>query len=219
MKYLKKFNESKRTESDILIEFKNWIIENIKYTDDDILYYFSEFTDTHEWEFDFQLRTRSGNFILSLDDIFYIKNHCIKILNNSRVDCYITFTKDLRDLNSPETFIQLGEELKLFNVGYNQFKNLEEDIERINCKVDNSTFPITIEIEFERVIPTEIIQKFKGELDNIKEEVNKKRNYLSCNFCDGEGSIPCEFCEGEGCEDCVGEGSVICPECLRTGIN
>jgi hypothetical protein len=174
MKYLKRFNahneslfskydESKRTESDILEEFKKWIIENIKYTDDDILYYFSEFTDTHtqngEWEFQFQIEQR---------------NNFKSILLEGRIDCYIQFTKEFSNLNSPETFIQLGEELKLFNVGYNQFKNLEEDIERINCKVDNSTFPITIEIEFEKVIPKEIIQRFKKEMDEVKEEQKEK---------------------------------------------
>lgn len=167
MKYLKKFNESIKNES-VYYRFNNWIKENI--TDEDILYYFSEFTDEFEWEY---------RVIHSIDDINY-KNKIDSFIKNGYVEFEFFFITSIDFKSNASGFIKLGEELKSFHICLNQFKNQEEDIKDMVDKVSIVASPkgerVRIVIRFKKLIPNDIITKFHKELEEEKYKVNRGSN-------------------------------------------
>lgn len=164
MRYLKKFNES-NTITSIIDQFVDWSNENIKYTDEDILYYFSEFTDEWEWEYELKRSHPYGG---------------ITDLKNGFIQFTITF-KGGEITDNVEGFLKLGEALKSFNIYLTQFKNLEEQVEDIQDKVSIGTLQASINLTFKRLIPLDILNKFKQELEQEEEE-NKRKKRSSKNY-------------------------------------
>lgn len=162
MKYLKKFNESNEN---IIDRFNQWVEENLNYTSEDVLYYFSEFTDEFEYEYEIE------RFPLSIN-----QNYFSSILKNGFIEFNFTFTKsiNLKDsLDKLDQHINFGEEVKSFKIYLTQFKNLEEDVKDIDIDLglySNDDYS-EIKVIFKKLIPTEILNQFKKEFPNrnIKE--------------------------------------------------
>lgn len=115
MRKFNEFNESK----DVNDKLYQWLRENIKYTDEDILYYFSEFTDEWECEYLIELGEYSSTEEL-------IKEFPENIDQN--IVMTLTFLKKFNKENFIDEYIKLGNALKKYNSCINQFKTLEEDI-------------------------------------------------------------------------------------------
>jgi hypothetical protein len=39
------------------------------------------------------------------------------------------------------------------------------------------------------------------------------KDYVTCDLCDGSGSVLCDDCEGAGCHFCGMEGDFMCALC------
>jgi hypothetical protein len=85
----------------------------MKYTNDDILYYFSEFTDNFEYTYDVE-RTSS----------FDPKN----------VGFCFNFRNENIDLSKADGYISFGKEMEIFNKCFKNFSNIEEDIIKVDHK-------------------------------------------------------------------------------------
>lgn len=214
MKHLKRFNESvDNTES-----LKEKLKDKVKYTPEDILYYFSEFTDEYEWEYEFILNLNSHRgYGWSINDL----------IKDGGPHVTIKFTKQYpASLGLIERTIQFGKELEKFNNCFHQFKALEEDIIdvatdiRINGRGANDKGYAEITIDFIKLVP-DLLDEFKK---NNPEKPNQTNNDIKCHFCDDFGDVPCSRCDGNGfltdadgnyynCQDCDGDGIIDCPEC------
>jgi hypothetical protein len=167
MKYLKRYNESANNPETIL---KQMLKDSVGYTDDDILYYFSEFTDEYEWEYVNTLNLDSHRgYSWSVQDILRDGGPHIKI----------TFKKEYpENLSLIERTIQFGKELEKFNNCYQQFKEFEENIKdlsesiHINGASGRSKRMAEISIDFIKLVP-DILEEFKKKFN--KNELKSKK--------------------------------------------
>lgn len=154
MKYLKKFNESVKD------DFFEWVRNNINYTKDDILYYFSEFTDEFEYDYDVNL-----------------------IQSNSMLDRYVEFefifSKDSNDFNVSISDKNIKEELRSFLIYLNQFKSIEPDIKDVKDSITTIGSRVSIIISFKKIIPKEISDKFSKDFNDEFEKYD--RTWLAPN--------------------------------------
>jgi hypothetical protein len=152
---LKRFNESNNLDS-IVNEFKEKL-EKFKFTNEDILYYFSQFTDEYEYEY---------NLILSGWDQGYDIDTVIK---RKMLEVRISFNKKYPTEDKILNAIQLGDELKKFMSNFNQFKEIEEDIKNIVLDLSNSKNEVKIMLSFSKIIPQDIIDDYVKKYNDVKE--------------------------------------------------
>lgn len=169
------------------MHFLKWLDEKFHYTSEDILYYFSKFTDEYEYEY---LVERSLSFYESLSEPFYqnpnrdsnqvfyfvfssqpqtiydnqVDNHG-KYLFNKPDKCLISNIIN-KNNTQIESLTQFNKELRSFNTCLNQFKIEEENI--IDIEVDicsqkwvESTRSLII-VKFKKSIPTSVIDQYKS---------------------------------------------------------
>lgn len=152
MKYLRKFNESKTDSEE---EFLKKIHNNIKYENDDILYYFSEFTDEYEYEYNCEYNIFNSDII-----------HRVFKLGRKDIPLNITFIKKISN-NPIDEYIKFGESLKKYKICLNQFKTTEDDIkfddDGDETEINFGKKEIKISLFFNKVIPDEIVNEYSVE--------------------------------------------------------
>lgn len=148
--------------------FQKWLDEKFTYTSEDILYYFSEFTDQYEYEYSVN---RIGN---GRDDISNINYYEYNFGFESPLKKFLPQPKDLDNEFSIkyliwnnkvliESLTQFDQELNSFNICLHQFQNHEENIIDLKVKVDCFANRSKIIINFKKVISTDIINQYQSE--------------------------------------------------------
>jgi len=154
------------------LHFHQWLAKKFNYTKEDILYYFSEFTDQYEWEYGVEgnrsryQQDNNNNFIREI--YFVFRSPSRKIHIQGEEDPFKNLQATIRNnLAQIENLTQLNRELDLFHICLHQFQHLEENILHLRLDIgpdknkDNSSLII---LRFQQVIAANIIDQY--ELEN-----------------------------------------------------
>jgi hypothetical protein len=176
MKYLKRFNsinESKKSEYELKDSTIDKIKELSKISNEDIIYYFSEFTDDCEYEYFSYTK--------------YVSDIEEDIFENGGTIVIIEFKKKYSG-SKIDSVIQMGKDLEKFKNCLHQFKELGED-DGFKYKDDDVNIErneINIEIKLIRILPEfeQIKSEYYQELEQIKNSHKSIsfRKYLNTAF-------------------------------------
>lgn len=132
----------------LLSEFKAWAVTNINYTTDDILYYFSEFTDLCEYDYQVQSNLNLPEGVVDFTFRFVGPSY----------DCS---TEALKLAST----IRMNDDLKPFQIGWHQFISLEENLQAMKVQLstqgDERRIHPIIEVKFKKLIPGEKLAELK----------------------------------------------------------
>lgn len=178
---LKKFNESNTEDFSPL---QKWIVEN-KWDNEDLLYYFSDFTDNSEF-----------NYRVIPIDATNRSSDLEEIIRKGYISYIFEFKKDFNKMNQIDLVIELGDDMKVFKNCLHSFKELSGvDIQSNDITTNNNKTTISLRIDIE--IPEKIIKNFNQKPtispDKIREVIKYLNSYLSDMYSLSEIEFEMDF--------------------------
>jgi hypothetical protein len=181
MKYLKKFNEAvdeksiEQMKKDFAERAQKSILDSLKVEKNDILYYFSEFTDEYLYEYNRAIPF-SGVNIIGMNIHFPIIKSLV--MADFIEIVYVFWQPNTVAGFGMDHYIEWGLELAKFKKCLEQFKVSEENLVEVK-KPQVEPNPKKIMLNFSKSLPSELKTQLKKELEEIaqKEKAQRAREY------------------------------------------